>query len=857
MLNQKHLTAIIGLVLIVLAGAVATEAKTSRQSEKDFKAGQAAEAKSDWDTAVTLYQKAVDQAPAEIAYQIAIRRARFQAGQKHVETGVKLRGEDKLQEAVQEFQKAIVIDPSSAIAIQELKRTQEMLLNGAENPSTAGLTATEKMRREEDERVDSIKGLPELKPTVRLLPPMKMNSSTVFQLFKTVGLMGGVYVEFDPQYSPSPNKPLDVNIDNMTIEEAFDYLAFITHTYWKPISSNTIFVCDDTAAKRRDYEDEVVRVFYAPNATSVQEFQEIANALRTLTEIRRVFTTNAGKAIMVRGTADQVALVEKLLHDLDKPKAEVIVDVMIMAANTTRSKQLAATIALGGTAGLNVPISFTPNSSYSVGGTTATTSSSTSTAAATTTLPSTSGTTTPATSGYTLNSLGHISTSSFSTSSLPGALLQAMLSDSKTKVLNSPQVRASDGMKSELVVGLRIPYATGSFGSALGATTAGVSPLVSTQFAYVDTGVTVNITPQVHSSEELTMHVEITVSSVQQYVNLGGGLSQPVISQEKNITDVRMRNNEVSMLGGLNQLNDSTTSNGIPGLSSIPVLGKFLFGSQTTEKDSDQLLIAMVPHIVRMPDYSPENLRGIFAGNEANIKIVHAQIDEPLIVPIVPAPPASAKPEAAVPPATAPQVAVPPVTAPQVAVPPVTVPPVTVPPVTVPAVAVPPATAPQATVPQITLPQVMAPPGAAPPTPAAGAKLSFVPGSVQVAQNGTFTLSVQLDGASDVTALGPLQIKFDPAQLHLNDDAAGDLLTRDGGRVSTAKDIRNDAGEATLTLTRLTGAGGVSGSGAAATLSFVAVGKGTGTVSITGASATNSQSQPLPVSLGSVTVTVQ
>jgi general secretion pathway protein D len=827
-MNPKYLRAIIGIVAIVLAGAIAMEAKT-KQGEKDYKAGVVAEAKMDWDTAVMMYQKAVDEAPTDLTYQIAMRRARFQAGQRHVEAGVKLRGEAKIQEAIEEFRKAIVTDPSSTIAIQELKRTQQILLDGAKagstDPGAAGLTATEKMRREEDARVESIQGLPELKPTVRRLPgPVKMNQQMPQALFRTVAMIGGLYVVFDPQYTPVNNKPFDVNLEeNMTIEQAFDYLAFITHTFWKPISSNTIFICEDSTTKRRDYEDEVMRVFYAPNASSVQEFQEMANAIRTVTEVRRVFTTNAGRAIIVRGTADQVALVEKLLHDLDKPKAEVVVDIMIMEANTTRSKQLAATIASGGTAGINLPITFTPN------GTSTTTT--TTTGSTTTPVTTTPTTTTPTTStgSVALNSLGHISTSSFSTSSLPGALLEAMLTDTKTKVLNSPQVRASDTMKSELQVGLRIPYATGSLGSAVGATTVGVSPLVQTQFSYVDTGVTVIIQPTVHSADEVTMHVEITVSSVQQYESLGGGLTQPVISQEKNITDVRMRNNEVSLLGGLNQTTDASTVNGIPGLSSIPVLGKLLFGSQSTEKDSDQIVIAMVPHIIRTPDYSPENLRGIFAGSDQNIKIVHAQIDKPLIVPTIPGPaPAGATP--VVPGATAPGTA-----------------------------------APGTATPGATNPAPGAAPGAphadaaspASAAPNAGARLSFVQGPVKAERNGTFTLTMQLDGASGAVSLAPMQIKFNPTQLRLNAASAGDLLTHDGTLVTTEKDIRNDAGEASLTFTRLPGAGGLSGSGAVATLTFSAIGKGKGTVSIIEAGLKNSQSQALPVLLGSVPVTVQ
>ena len=92
--------------------------------------------------------------------------------------------------------------------------------------------------------------------------------------------------------------------------------------------------------KRRDYEDEVVKVFYVTNATSVQEFQEIATAIRTVAEIRRVFTYNAQKAMVVRGTADQVALAEKLVHDLDKPKSEVVVDVLVLETNSQCDQKL-------------------------------------------------------------------------------------------------------------------------------------------------------------------------------------------------------------------------------------------------------------------------------------------------------------------------------------------------------------------------------------------------------------------------------------------------------------------------------------------------------------------------------------
>ncbi len=835
-MKQKHLRAILVLVLAAFLGAVAMQAK-NKKGEQSYKLGAAAELKNDWDTAVAQYQKAAEEDPANPTYEIAMRRARFESGQKHVEAGVKLRNDGKVQEAMQEFQKALLTDPASQVALQEIKRTQQMLLGGAAAPGSAGLTATEKMKREEEDRVASLEAPPELKPTLRRLPPnTKMANAMPTQLFRTVAAMAGLYVSFDP-LGLAANKPMDVNLDDMTVEQALDYLAFITHTYWKPISSNTIFVCDDNTQKRRDFQTEAVRVFYLPNAGTVQEFQEIANALRTVAEIRRVFTYNSGRAMVVRGTPDEIGFVEKLVHNLDKPKAEVIVDVAILETNSSYSRQLAATIASGGAGGLTVPIAFTPTSSIAT--TTGSTSTTTSTTSTTTPITTPGTTTTPTgTNSVALNSLAHLSTSDFSTS-LPGALLNALLTDNKTKVLNRPQVRASDGMKVELQVGSRIPYATGSLGSAVGATTVGVSPLVQTQFSYADTGITLIIQPTVHSADELSMHVEITVASVQTYEQLGGGISQPVIAQEKNITDVRMRNGEVSLLGGLNQSTDSNALSGIPGLTNIPVLGKFLFGSTSIQKMSDQIMIAITPHIVRTPDYSADDLRMVFAGSDQNIRMVHTQLPDapPVILPPAPAKPEAAKPAAANPVAAN---AVPAGVSPAPAASPI---PAAGTPVPAPA----PAPAPTSN---------RASAGN-PAAPLSAARLSFLPGPVQVTQGGSFTLTVQMDGASDVYSLSPLQIKFDPAQLRLNDTSAGDLLLNDGVRVTKTQDIRNDAGEATVTLTRLPGAKGVSGPGAVATLTFSAIGKGTGAVFITGASVKNSELQTVPAELANVAVNVQ
>ena len=186
-----------------------------------------------------------------------------------------------------------------------------------------------------------------------------------------------------------------------------------------------------------------------------------------------------------------------------------------------------------------------------------------------------------------------------------------------------------------LKIGDKIPIATGSFQSGVG--TVGGAPYAQTQFQFTDVGIKVEITPQVHSADELTMHVSFEVSTVRSYTDIGG-VQQPIIGQRTEEADVRLREGEVNILAGLDGVQDSSVVSGIPGLVNIPILGKILFGSDHIEKDRQQLMIALVPHIVRTPDYTPENLRGIYSGPDQSLRLMYAPRDEDGSAPAVNAP---------------------------------------------------------------------------------------------------------------------------------------------------------------------------------------------------------------------------
>jgi general secretion pathway protein D len=496
---------------------------------------------------------------------------------------------------------------------------------------------------------------------------------------------------------------------------------------------------------------------------------------------------------VVRDTVDKVALVEKLLHNLDKPKAEVVVDVIVMDVTSDLSHQIGAGLVSNGTNGLNLPIQFSPTNPI-VSSTTGA-SGTGGTGATTTTTTTTTGSTASTSTAVALSQL-HLSTSQFSTT-LPGATLQAVMSDSRTKIQESPEVRVSDGQKVTLKIGEKYPYATGSFQPGVG--TVGVSPLVSTQFQFVDVGVNVELTPHVHGDDEVTLHVSIDISDIASTLNLGG-LSQPVIGQKKNEADIRLKDGEVSLLGGLMQDQDTSVIGGIPGLVNIPILGKYLFGNVSKDHSKEQLMIALIPHIVRKPDITGLDLKGISAGTDATVKLSYApRVEEPA-APAAPAPGASG---------------------------------------TTPAVPTPPAT-----------------PAVTPAIPGGAAGLAFNPAKVQAQLSSQVIIALQGQNMADLASV-PVKVRWDPKVLRLEMIAAGALLNQDGKIIAPSLDIRNDTGDASIDVNRVAGAGGVNGTGPLLQLTFTAVGKGTTTVSVTEAPLKNSAQQPIAVQPPSVSVTVQ
>src|SRR3954453_14774140 len=151
----NRLTAVVATAVLI-APMVPLQARTHK-GDKYLAEGRSHEAKKEWDAALDNYEKALSEDPSELLYQMATEKARFQGAQNHVNEGLKIRAKGQLGEAMFEFQKAFAINPGSSVALQELSRTQEMIVRerkrvaetGKESEAQQrGLTPAEEQKRQ-------------------------------------------------------------------------------------------------------------------------------------------------------------------------------------------------------------------------------------------------------------------------------------------------------------------------------------------------------------------------------------------------------------------------------------------------------------------------------------------------------------------------------------------------------------------------------------------------------------------------------------------------------------------------------------------------------------------------------------
>ncbi len=797
------------LTLAAIAVAASTESAHAQSAGKLFKQGQAAEARDDVEAAYEFYAKAFQKKPGEESYKISYQRLRLSAAASHVKRGERLRDQGDTTGALTEFLRALEIDPSDELATQDIRITREKIEGEASAPPPETAMAPGERRQLLD-----LGGPAQLKPVSNepLTIHANQDSKVVYQ---TIGKTAGINVLFDPDYHSSN---IQVDLTNVSLMDALHILSIQSGTFWRPVTQNTIFVAQNTRGKRTELDEEAVQTFYLTNVAQQNDLNDIQTALRNVfTSGAKLYGVPSQNAIIMRGTPDELLLAGKLINDLDKARSEVVVDIAVLEVSRAKLRQYG--IQLPQTASINFQQSNAITGTTTASASTANTASSTSTA-------------------LQLNQLAHINSTNFAVS-IGQASLNLLLTDSTTKTIQNPRLRATDGQESQVKIGERLPVATGSYQA--GVATAITSSLVNTQFQYLDIGVNIDVKPTVHYDRDVSMKLKIEISSEGANSGVASGLNEPIINQQISEQTIRVREGEATILSGILQKQRTKSLSGYPGLSELPLL-KYLFTSYTDNNTDDEIVFLLVPHIVRAADISPLNLRQLDTGTTNDIQLRRTgtvpQDDDPAQAP------AGAANHAQ------------PSTIPNLAAPRPQIPNGTNPAQmqgTIPGQNVSPAqlkTAATGVQPAIPNPPI---PGAAGAGPVA---LQLVPSNATQSVGNTFQEQVTLTGGSDVYAV-PLQLQYDQARLQLINVDVGDLLGRDGQAVALVHRDDDTTGTLAVSTSRPPGVAGVNGAGTVCTLTFKAKASGDAAVSITRPVVRDSKQQVIPASGSQSVVHIQ
>jgi general secretion pathway protein D len=559
--------------------AASLAALTACAASGAFRNGERAERRRDYDQAVVEYSKAVHEHPDKLHYKKSLERARLRASDVHADVGRRLAGRGLYKEALDEFRLALDLNPNSPMLQEEVRQVEA--LRQAGTPATSIDTIKDRARER------SLAGLV-LGPEARQPLGLSFRNASLREAYLTLGKTAGVNFVFDPQFQ---DQTITVDLKDVGFEEALSALASVGKTFHRVVDSHVLTVVTDTPAKRREYEQQIVKTFFLSNA----DLKETVDLIRVVLGARRVAPLPGANAFTINDAPDKVAAAERIVDVLDKNRAEVVVEVEILEVNRGRLRDygIEITSRVAGTDGVAGAIFPNPTS-----------------------LP-------------TLDENPY-KKSNLVLTSLPGVIYRLLQADTSTRILANPQLRASEGQTAQARFGDQVPVPVTTFSPIA---TGGVSQQPITSFDYKNVGVNIDITPRVHHDGEVSLNLKIDISSQ----GPAGFQGLPTFNTRTVTSVIRLKDGETSMLAGLISDQERTSLTGLPGLASVPILGR-IFSRNKAEVTETDIVMTLTPHVVRRPALTEEDLRSFQLGGESSPVLFEAPTVPPFQTPPKPSP---------------------------------------------------------------------------------------------------------------------------------------------------------------------------------------------------------------------------
>jgi len=537
------------LLLLAAAGCATSGA---------FRAGENAERLQDYDRAVLEYQRAVQGAPDNVQYRRALERARMRASTDHTNMARRLSGRGLYNEALNEYRLALELKPDAPGVAEEMRDLEARREKGAASLQEAKVRARER----------ALPGL-DLGPDAQQPLGLVFRGASLREAYLALGRAAGINVTFDPSFR---DEVVSLDLKDVGFDQALNALAAAGRTFHRVVDPKILNVVPDTVTKRREFEQQVVKTLFLSNA----DLKETIDLLRVVLGARRVAPLPGTNALTINDTPDRVAAAERIVAIVDKRRAEIVVEVQILEVSRNKLKEygINLTSGLDGQGIEGIASGIFPDPTI----------------------------TSPSDGPYDRNNLV--------VTSLPGAVVRLLETDTSTRLLANPQLRVSEGETAQARFGDQVPVPVTTFTAIA---SGGIAQQPITSFEYKNVGVNIDITPRAHHDGEVSLLLKLEISAV----GAAGFQGLPTFNSRTVNSTIRLRDGETNMLAGLILDNERRGLTGLPGVASIPFIGK-LFARNKDEAQQTDIVMTLTPHVIRRTEIEDADLRSFLVGGETS-----------------------------------------------------------------------------------------------------------------------------------------------------------------------------------------------------------------------------------------------
>jgi general secretion pathway protein D len=545
--------------------------------------------------ALAKLEEAVKAAPNNFEYRQTYEQDKALVVEGWVAEGDLFRGSGELDKAEVDYRKALRYAPANkdalaGLALIERRRKNIAAISTARAEIDAGsLDQAEKTLKaviaQDPELVDARALLsviydkraaaassapPVLKSAFGKPITLEFRDATLKSVFEVVSRTSGINFVFDRDVRADTR--VNIFVRNSSLDDVVKLILVTNQLDRKLLNENSVLVYPNTPAKQKEYRELVVRSFYLANA----DVKQAVNLVKGMVKTQDVFIDEKLNLMVVKDTPEAVNVVERLVRSLDLAEPEVMLELEVLEVSRTRMQTL----------GIQWPTSVSyGNPALSTGST-----------------PGTGGTTPPANIPLnTTNGLVWFTAN-------PAIVVNLLATDSDNRLLANPKVRVKNREKAKVHIGQKVPVIT---------TTSTANVGVSSSVSYLDTGLKLDVEPNIYLRDEVAIKVGLEVSNITQTLNISGTVAYQLGTRNA-ATVLQIKNGETAILAGLIQDDDRVNAQKVPGLGDIPIVGR-LFRNQSDDREKTEIILLITPRIVRSINWPQSAVLDTPVGTDSSI----------------------------------------------------------------------------------------------------------------------------------------------------------------------------------------------------------------------------------------------